>query len=345
MSTVVEQSPTAGRATPVRSSGSLLRAEVHRFRARRFIRVLLSLALLGWLAAVVIGLTQFGNPTEADFADARQRVQQELAVQEGFRQQCLDDPSRPDDVSPEESCGQPLRASDFRVEDFVGKAPFDFAAAGENGALGFGAAAAVLAFLVGATWIGAEWSTRSLVALLFWVPQRMKVMGAKLAVLAAASALLGVAMQAGWLAMAGLLRAVAGSGDALPPGFWGDLLATQGRSVLLAVLAALIGFGLANLTRNTGAALGIGFVYFAILETAVRILRPTWEPWLLSNNAVALVNPGGITVFVPTGEVGPNASGMREYLIGNLQAGLVLGIVTAVVVAVGVVLFARRDLQ
>ena len=74
--------------------------------------------------------------------------------------------------------------------------------------------------------------------------------------------------------MAGILDAAAGTDDALPAGFWGDLLPTQGRSVSLAVLAALIGFGLANLTRNTGAALGIGFVYFAILETAIRILRP-----------------------------------------------------------------------
>ena len=62
--------------------------------------------------------------------------------------------------------------------------------------------------------------------------------------------------------------------------------------MLLTVLAALLGFGLTNLTRNTGAALGIGFVYFAILETAIRILRPVWEPWLLSNNAVGLRRAG-----------------------------------------------------
>jgi hypothetical protein len=124
---------------------------------------------------------------------------------------------------------------------------------------------------------------RSLVALLFWVPRRPTVMGAKIAVLVVAAALLAIAMQLAWLAMAGLLNAVAGGGAPLPDGFWTEVLAAQGRSVLLAVLIALIGFGLANLTRNTGAALGVGFVYFAILETALRIMRPTWEPWLLSN--------------------------------------------------------------
>ena len=156
----------------------------------------------------------------------------------------------------------------------------------------------MLGFLIGATWIGAEWSSRSLVALLFWEPRRLRVAGAKIGVLIGASALLGVVAQAAWLAMAGILNATAGDGGRLPGSFWSTLFALQGRSVLLTVLASLVGFGLANLTRNTGAALGAGFVYFAILETAVRALRPTWQPWLLSNNAVALMYPRGLTISI-----------------------------------------------
>jgi ABC-type transport system involved in multi-copper enzyme maturation permease subunit len=108
---------------------------------------------------------------------------------------------------------------------------------------------------------------------------------------------------------------------------------------------ALIGFGLTNLIRNTGAALGIGFVYFAVIETAIRILRPAWEPWLLSNNAAGLISPHGITVLIydnlgPTGFDQP-----REYLITNLQAGIVLAVVAAVIIGVGTLLFTRRDLH
>jgi hypothetical protein len=338
VSATLDQPPALPAAGP--TTGGLLRAEAHRFRSRRFIQVLLGLAVLGWLAAVVIGLLNFGEPTDADFAAARQQIEREVAFQEDMRQQCLDEPGVPD-----QNCPPALTAADFRVEDFVGRAPFDLATASEGGALGFGAAGAVLAFLIGATWIGAEWSTRSLVALLFWVPQRMKVMAVKIAVLAVAMALFGVVVQALWLAMAGILNAAAGSGNSVPPRFWSDLLATQGRSVLLTVIVGLIGYGLANLTRNTGAALGIGFVYFAILETAIRILRPVWEPWLLSNNAVGLLVPGGVSVFVPNGDVGPSGTGSEEYLISNLQAGVYLGVVTAVVVGIGVVLFAKRDMQ
>jgi hypothetical protein len=343
MSTTTERSGTRpGTSAPAGSFGRLLRTEFHRFRCRRFIQVLLGLALLGWLAAVVIGLTSFGTPGDADVAAAEQRIEQEVALNEEFREQCLAQEAETD----QQFCPPPLEPGDLRVEDYVSKEPFDLGSAGEGGALGFGAVAAVLAFLVGATWIGAEWSTRSLVALLFWETRRLRVMGSKVAVLVVCAALFGVAAQAAWLAMAGILEAVVGGEDPLPDGFWRGLLATQGRSVLLTVLAALAGYGLANLTRNTGAALGVGFVYFAIVETAIRILRPTWEPWLLSNNAVALIFPGGLPIPIRDGSVGPDGfGGGTEYLLGNLQAGLWLSAVTATVLAVGVVLFARRDIH
>ena len=41
---------------------------------------------------------------------------------------------------------------------------------------------------------------------------------------------------------------------------------------------ALLGFGLANLTRNTGAALGVAFVYFVILRPLSVILLPLDRP-------------------------------------------------------------------
>jgi hypothetical protein len=236
-------------------------------------------------------------------------------------------------------CGDHVTADQVPLDQFLPRPPFSFEQEGSSGALGFGAVAAVLGFLIGATWIGAEWSSRSIVAQLFWEPRRLRVIGAKVGVLVGAMALVGVVAQTAWLAMAGILTATAGDGGALSSGFWSELLAVQGRSVLLTVLAALAGFGLANLIRNTGAALGAGFVYFAVIETAVRVLRPTWQPWLMSNDAVALMYPGGLRIFIQDGREG------HEYLIHNLQAGITLACVTAVVVGAGAVLFARRDLH
>ena len=321
---------------------------VQRFTARRFIRVLLGLALLGVFAVLAITLTQFGSTTPERLAEARDRVQQTVSVQEGFRQQCLADPGRPADVDPDAYCGPPLQAADLRVEDFLDPQPFPLAAAGPNGAVGFSAAAAVLAFLLGATFVGAEWSSRSIVALLFWETRRTRVMAAKLLVVAGAGLLLGALAQLAWLGIAGLLQAVAGDGAALPDGFWPELLALQGRGVLLTVLAGLLGFGLTNLVRNTGATLGLGFVYFAVVETAVRVVRPAWQPWLLTNNAAGLVLPGGVPLYTYVEKIdaqGNLVSESVEYLLGNLQAGIYLLAVTAVLTVVGVVLFARRDVH
>jgi len=349
MSAVVERSE-AGPADPtVRRAGfgSLLRSELHRFRSRRFIQVVLAVAVIGWIVATIIALTQFGNPSDAEIARAEQQISTDVASMHQAWEDCQAHPEQgPPGVAPEDFCGPEPTRDTQRLEWYLDKAPFDFGATGNDGALAFAALSAVVAALVGATWIGAEWSTRSLVALLFWVPRRMQVMAAKLLVLVGAAALIGVVAQAGWLAMSGILRAVEGSDNQLPHGFWSDLLQTQGRGVLLTVIAALLAFGLTNLVRNTGAALGIAFVYLIIVESAVRAMRPHWSPWLLSDNAVGLVKHGGNTIYFYDGI--PDSTGFVpqvEYYLGHLQAGVYLGAVTVVVVALGAVLFARRDIH
>ena len=55
---------------------------------------------------------------------------------------------------------------------------------------------------------------------------------------------------------------------------------------------------------------------------------------------------GGLTVFVTNGDVGPTGfAEPEEYHLGNLQAGIFLGVVAAVIVGIGVVLFAKRDMH
>ncbi|MCF6745242.1 hypothetical protein E9529_13355 [Blastococcus sp. KM273128] len=342
MSAVTERPATPPGPVATRARGSLFRAEAHRFASRRFIQVLLGLALLGWLGAVVIGLLNHGEPTDADLAAATQQRDEFLAAEQEFRQVCEQDAAQAGQPV-DQFCGPALTASDVPVQDFLTTAPFDLASAGEAGAIGFAAAAAVLAFLVGATWIGAEWSTRTIVALLFWVPGRLKVIGTKAAVLALAALALGVLAQLGWLAMAWVLDALVGTDDPLPDGFWSGLLGVQARGALLAVLVGLIGFGLANLTRNTGAALGVAFVYFAVVENALRIWDPMADRWLVVANSVALVAPGGFRIFDYSG----STSGVEpaSHLLTNLHGGLVVAAFAAVVVGAGTWLFARRDLH
>jgi ABC-type transport system involved in multi-copper enzyme maturation permease subunit len=355
VSATLQQPPAAPLAPlPETPRGSLLKAELHRFRARRFIQVLVGLGVLGWAVAVVIGLLNFGTPTQADFADAQAQVDRILAENETFRQQCLEDPEAfggpgaPEGLSPEEICGPELTADDIGgVESFLTKAPFDLGATGATGSVAFAGLAAALAFVIGATWIGAEWSSRSMVALLFWAPQRLKVMGTKLAVLLAGATVLGIAAQVGWLTMAGILDAAVGLDEPLPDDFWSQLLQTQARGVLLVVLAAVIGFGLTSIVRNTGAALGIGFVYVVVIQLVLGNMKPSWSQWMLGTNAVGLVNPGGLTLYFYD-QVDFSTDNFGEpvaYYLGHLQSGLFLGGVAVLLVGVGSLLFARRDIH
>jgi len=336
--------------------GSLLRAEVHRFRSRRFIQVVLALALLGY--ALVISLasaTGFGKTTPEQLAAAERNVAEIVEEQNRFREQCLEDPQRfagpgaPPDLPPELLCGPPNTAENFPIEQFLDKQPFVLADGLPAGGIAVAFASAALAFLLGATYVGAEWSSRSMVALLFWEPRRFKVMRVKLAVLMGAAALLALVGQALWWGTALVMARYLGRTGELPEDFYADLLGQQGRSVLLVVFTSLLGFGLSNLVRNTGAALGVGFVYFAIVENAIRIVRPRWQEWLLTDNAAALVLTGGQRIFIFgegfVDEQGAFVDSGREVLLTNVHGGLVLGIATAVLVGLGVVLFARRDLH
>ncbi|MCZ2830408.1 ABC transporter permease subunit [Modestobacter sp. VKM Ac-2986] len=334
--------PEAPTTRPAGRFGGLLRAEGHRFTARRFIRVLLGLAVLGWIGVLLIGLVGYGSTTPERLAAAEQARQEQVDEINGYREECLASADVPEGVSADDYCGPVTTVEEFELQYFLDPVPFSLSQDGTNGAVAFSAAASVLAFLVAATYVGAEWSSRSMTALLFWETRRARVMGAKIAVVAVAALLVGVVAQLAWLAMAGIWQAAVGDGVALPEGFWTEVLAAQGRGVLLTVCAGLLGFGLTNLVRNTGAALGLGFVYFAVLETAVRIVEPTWQQWLLTNNAIALVFPGGLELYLGYDEI--TGESITDQL-GNMQAGVYMTVVTAVVVGVGVVLFSRRDAQ
>ena len=342
--------PATGPGAAATRSGLLL-AEAHRFASRRFIRWLLGLAVLGFVVVVpLVGVTQFARTSEQVRAQARAEISRIVAEQNTFREQCLAGPvppGLPADAPPDEYCPPVASAADFSEGDFLPKRPFDLADLLQPGALAVGAAVAALFFVVGATWVGAEWSARTMMALLFWETRRLRVLATKTAVLVAATAVVAVLAQLAWAGSAWLLASTRGSTGPLPKGFWGDVAALGGRTVLLAVLTALIGTGVAHLIRSTGAALGVGFVYFAVVESAVGAVRPGWQEWLLTTNAAALVAKGGLTIAVPGKAVDSGSGQVVEFTeknISNLHGGLVIGAVTLGLLAVGGWWFRRRDL-
>jgi ABC-type transport system involved in multi-copper enzyme maturation permease subunit len=154
---------------------------------------------------------------------------------------------------------------------------------------GLGGFLIVLFLVLGATFVGAEWHSGSMATLLTWEPRRARVFVAK----AAAAALFAFAATLAILAFLalGLLPAALFHGTtAGADGGW--LLSTIGvavRGASLGAFAAIVGLSIASLGRNTAAALGAAFVYFAILENFIRGLKPGWQPWLLSDNVATFL--------------------------------------------------------
>ncbi|HYN75745.1 MAG TPA: ABC transporter permease subunit [Candidatus Limnocylindria bacterium] len=321
--------------------GSLLRSEIRRITHRRFIRILVALTFVGFLVGVLIASTQYAKFSPELLEQAKAEIQGYVDDNNAMREeQCVQ--QLPAGTDPVEACGPETTAADYGDPmSYLPKEPFVADTQIPAGAAGIGFAVAVVMFLVGATWIGAEWSTRSMMALLFWEPRRLKVMAVKIGVLIAAVLLVAAAIQLLWLGAGFLLGATKGGTD-LSPTFWSDLLAQQGRVLALTTLSAVGGFALANLIRNTGAALGIGFVYFAVLETAVRVLKPAWQEWLITDNSLALITKGGWEI--PLYDQSSPFGEPRIIELSNLHGALVLTGAVGVVLILGVWSFRRRDL-
>jgi hypothetical protein len=202
---------------------------------------------------------------------------------------------------------------------------------------------------LGATFIGAEWSSLNLVAWLFYEPRRLRLIGAKLLAVTAVVLGLSVIAQVVWAFTVRILISTRGapvsSLGADASHFWTDVLGAQLRAAVLVLPTVWLGFGLANLIRNTAAALGVAFVYFAVLENVVSGINPSWQPYLFVTSVGAWVSPGGVTVFGDrvydqhAGFVMPQA-----IHVSNLHGGLTLLAYAAVILLISVALFRRRDI-
>lgn len=332
-----------GNRTSAPTFGRLLGTELRRLGARRFTRVLLGVCVVGYLIAVAFLFQSHAKPTAADYAQAT--VQRDAQIKDiaASIDQCLKVPGNNADT-----CGTVPTAADFPVDQFLANTPFRPGQVSDY-TLAVGAAVALAGFALGATFIGAEWSSRNIVAWLFYEPRRLRLLGAKLLAVTAAVLALSVLAQLVWAVTARVLLGARGlpvstlGADAAH--FWSDIAGVQVRAALLVLPTVWLGFGLANLIRNTAAALGIAFVYFAVLENVIRAINPGLQPYLFTTGLAAWVTHGGVTVDgalvynQAQGFVAP-----EQIHVSNLSGALTLLIYAAVVLAVSVTLFRRRDI-
>jgi ABC-2 type transport system permease protein len=334
---------TAEPATEVPTFVRLLRAELLRLFARRFVRVLAVLSVVGYFVAVGLLWHHYARVSAADLAQAVAKRDAQLAQ---FRQsvdKCLQQSG-----NSIEQCGSAPTAADFPPDEFLTHRPFQPDQV-DDYALAVGSAVALVGFVLGASFIGAEWSSKNVVAWLFWEPRRLRLMAAKLLAVVSVMLVLAVLAQVAWFVTAHLLLHYRGnpvsSLGADARHFWRGVIQAQSRAGVLVLISTLLGFGLANLIRNTAAAYGVGFVYFAVVESVIRALDPNLQPYLFTTAIGAWVARGGLTVFGNEAfDPNQNAVVAKEIHVSNLHGGISLIIYAGVITLASIVLFRRRDI-
>jgi ABC-2 type transport system permease protein len=270
----------------------LLVAEFRRIAARRLVRLTVVLACvviaLGGAAAFVwsSSLSEEAYQQRVAEADARQ-VAQEAAIETCLRDHGV---SRGDEISDDvaDQCfpNEPIGADDPRFHRSRLKGVLQ----GVSGAL------AVVGWALGASLVGAEFSSRSMTTLLTWETRRGRVFLAKsIAVLAAMSVFALVVLA---LVALSMWPALALHGAPLGPDdpTLASLAGIAARGIALATLASGMGFAIATIGRNTAAALGAGFAYVIVFENIVGSSIARWRRWLLLGNVIVFVsgrNDGG----------------------------------------------------
>lgn len=277
---------------------NVFRVELRRFASRRLVHVLLIVAVAGIALASTIAFFQSNRPDPG-----RQEVTQSFGGQA-------------------ELCPPGKKAHRCELTESSVDSRFLYQDM-DDVLMAVSPIWVMLALVAGASFMGAEWHTGNIATTLTWEPRRVHLfVGKTLACAVAmfiAATLLQVVLSL-FLAPTAIFR---GSTEGLDSEFWSDMASVGLKASLLAVAGGLIGFALASIGRNTGAALGITFAYSAVVESAVRGFKPHWFSWLLTDNAVTFMS-GDTTLFGAERSVLAASLTIAAYAIIPLLAGLYL---------------------
>jgi ABC-2 type transport system permease protein len=326
---------------------NLFRAEVSRLVSRRLTAVMLLViaGLLGFIAAG-FGLTST-QPTTGDREQAASLAAAAQATWDSERTTCLDvergvTPAPPGVKLPP-NCDYGPRPT----EDQFLQYGFNFSRQWKTLYYTAAIILGLFGFVIGASFVGAEWTSGGMTNLLLWRPQRTAVLGAKFAVAVLGVLVLSIAYVAVWT---GVFLAVAASSGTVGTmsGALTDFVLTCVRVVLLGVVGTAIGFSLASLGRHTAVALGVGIAYLLVYELGTLIIFSlidvTYpERFRLSTYVVAWLVK---RYEIDGGAYTCNATDCfrdASHTVTWGQGGAVLGLVAAALVVAAFVGIRRRD--
>lgn len=335
---------------------SLAKAEVRRLFKRRLTRIVLVLALLGLAAfPIAFSLTSTKAGPEqraAAEADAARTFEQVSRDHTAMVAQCEAEKARGSTTTEQmygPNCGAdwaPTR-DQFRAQDYMSY-EFNFVDEFPISLFVFSGIFAMAAFLIGASFVGAEWNSGGMMNLLLWRPRRLPVLATKLLVLLAGTLGLAVVFGALWTAAFYAIGRFDGALGTLTSGVWQSFALDGARGIGLVLVLAAVGFGLASLGRHTAMALGVATGVFVLSEIALRIALPSMQVpypdrFYLSTWAGAWFGKEMTIYNFRECDFVQGACNPGEMVLTWQQAGLVFGVGAAIVLVLAFWSMRRRD--
>jgi len=148
---------------------------------------------------------------------------------------------------------------------------------------------AIAGWLIGTSLVGAEWQAGTMTTLLTWEPRRFWVLVAKTLAAAIGVFVMILALELVFTGLMALVAATRGSTAGTDASLVRSIVGLDVRVAAVAAVGGVLGLALATVTRNTAAALGVAFVYLAIVEGLIRGFWEGWRAWLLGDNATIFV--------------------------------------------------------
>ncbi|MFJ6195982.1 ABC transporter permease subunit [Micromonospora sp. NPDC092111] len=330
--------------------------ELRRLAKRRLTRVLLVLLVLG-LAGIATAFA-FSSHQLSPAVVARAQAESDANYRESLREwergvaTCEAAKARGEVVEEHlrEDCGRQWQPQP-EMFDPKWNLPYQFDFRGEFGTFVavFAGAVALFAFLIGASFVGAEWSSGGMMNLLLWRPKRLAVLGTKLA--AVLTSLVGVTVVLGalWTLAFWLIGTYRGSTAKVTAGVWQSAGLSGLRALGLILAVGAVAFALASLGRHTamalGVAVGLGVVSEIGIRIAVEIAKVRFgERYVLSTYALAWFEKEWTLIDYRSCDFVQGQCTPKEMLVTWQDSALVFGLGGAVVLVAAFWMMRRRDI-
>lgn len=198
----------------------------------------------------------------------------------------------------------------------------------------------VLAVIIGASYVGAEYRAGTVENLLLWEPRRKRVLSAKLIGGFVSSTAVTVFVLSWLVALFFLLANLRGTTQGVDSQFWLDVASMTLRAGVIGGLFFVIAMSVAVIARNTTASVGIILGWFAVSNILIELAARGFRRWELFTNALAFINEADVPRYQRI-----RGEWSLLYSHSSVVGGLIVLVWATVFAAIATVVFSRRDIS